>query len=240
MAVPLDGDEAFPPPEAFDGNFLVETILNLQDGEHTIEAFFRDLAGNESPATEDATVTILVDTQGPRITNVTRGEVSTGNVFSFDGVTSLFAPKPSAEGPDPLVHSVVVHFSDLPDRTAPDFSDIDALFEALAGEEGNYRLVGDHNGNIAIVDVNVTTTTTPGDGLPESAEIELVFDAPLPDDRFTLLVSDSISDPAGNPLDGESGALAPFEGNDVDTETPPIFPTGDGEHGGEFGGPIHD
>ena len=57
---------------------------------------------------------------------------------------------------------------------------------------------------------------------------------PLWDDRYTLWVSDSISDPAGNPLDGESGALAPFEGNDVPDDTPPIFPTGDGAHGGSF------
>ena len=57
---------------------------------------------------------------------------------------------------------------------------------------------------------------------------------PLWDDRYTLWVSDSISDPAGNPLDGESGALAPFVGNDVPDDTPPIFPTGDGAHGGDF------
>ena len=233
VAVPLDGDDAFPPPPEFDGTYQLQTILNLDDGEHTLEAFFRDVAGNESPASDDATITILVDTAGPRITNVTRGLVSTDNVFSFDGVTSLFEPKPSPTGPDPLIHSVVIHFSDLPDRTAA-FSDVDPLFEALASEEGNYQIVGDHNGNVAIVDVNVTFTTIADDGEPETAEVELVLDAPLPDDRFTISVSDSISDPAGNPLDGESGALAPFDGNHGPDDTPPIFPTGDGEHGGDF------
>ena len=233
VALPYDGDEAFPPPPEYDGNYFLQTILNLTDGEHTFTAFFRDVAGNETPADEAPELTIFVDTQGPKITNVTRGMVSTDNVFDFDGETSLFEPKPSPTGPDPLVHSIVVHFSDLPDRTAFPF-DYDALLEALAAEEGNYQLVGDHNGNIAIVQVNVTFTTVPNDGLPEAAEVELVFDAPLPDDRFTLWVSDSIADPAGNPLDGESGAQGPFDGNDVPNETPPIFPTGDGAHGGDF------
>ena len=235
VAIPLDGDDAFPPPPGFDGNYFLQTVLPLMDGEHTLEVFFQDVAGNESPADDDATLTIFIDTAGPRIENVTRGDVSTDNVHSFDGVTSLFEPKPSDNGPDPLVHSIVIHFSDLPDRTAA-FADYHALFLALAEEEGNYSVKGDHNGYIAIVDVNVTFTTTPDDGFPEVAEVELVFDRPLPDDRYTVFVSDNLSDPAGNPLDGESGALGPFEGNDVPDETPPIFPTGDGAHGGDFWG----
>jgi hypothetical protein len=236
VAIPLDGDDAFPPtpPPAYDGNYFLQTILNLEDGEHTIDIFFQDVAGNENDdGTPDVTIVILVDTAGPKITNVTRGLVSTDNVFSFDGVSSVFEPKPSDNGPDPLVHSIVIHFSDLPDRTLA-FDDVTALFEAAAAEEGNYSLKGDHNGFIAITQVNVTFITTPNDGLPEIARVELMFDAPLADDRYTLLVSDNISDPAGNPLDGESGAVGPFEGNDVPSTTPPTFPTGDGEHGGDF------
>src|SRR5262245_61570778 len=233
VAIPLDGDDAFPPPPGFDGNYFLQTIQNLMDGEHTIEVFFKDVAGNESPADDDATLVIFVDTSGPKITNVTRGDVSVDSVHSFDGVTSLFEPKPSDNGPDPLIHSIVIHFSDLPDRTLA-FDDVTALFAAAAAEEGNYTLKGDHNGYIAITAVNVTFTTIPNDGLPEKADVELVFDQPLPDDRYTLFVSDSITDPAGNPLDGESGALGPFEGNDVPSTTPPIFPTGDGAHGGDF------
>ena len=42
---------------------------------------------------------------------------------------------------------------------------------------------------------------------------QLHLTAPLPDDRFTLWVFDNLADPVGNPLDGESGALAPFEGS---------------------------
>ena len=57
---------------------------------------------------------------------------------------------------------------------------------------------------------------------------------PLPDDRFTLTVSDAITDAAGNRLDGESGAHAPFEGSGGLQPISPIFPTGDGVPGGDF------
>ncbi len=50
--------------------------------------------------------------------------------------------------------------------------------------------------------------------------------APLPDDRFTLTVNDSIKDPAGNELDGESNAAEPNGG--------PTFPSGDSTSGGDF------
>jgi hypothetical protein len=234
-AVPLDGDEAFPPPDEFDGNYFLQTIRNLTDGEHTIRLFFQDLAGNESLAAPAATIVILVDTQGPRITNVTRGQVSTNSVISFDGATSLFEPKPRPTGPDPLVHSLVIHFSDLVDRTAS-FANIVALIATEAGEEGQYQLKGDHHGNVSIRGANVTFATTAGDGRPETASVELVVASPLPDDRFTLWISDAILDPAGNSLDGESGARGPFDGNDLPSETTPIFPTGDRQTGGDFHG----
>jgi hypothetical protein len=50
--------------------------------------------------------------------------------------------------------------------------------------------------------------------------------APLPDDRFTLIVDDEIIDLAGNHLDGESNASEPQEF--------PSFPSGDGLTGGDF------
>ncbi len=49
---------------------------------------------------------------------------------------------------------------------------------------------------------------------------------PLPDDRFTLTISDSLRDPAQNRLDGESNASEPNNG--------PFFPSGDGHSGGDF------
>jgi hypothetical protein len=60
------------------------------------------------------------------------------------------------------------------------------------------------------------------------AEVILVFDKFLPDDRYTLTVRDSIADAAGNRLDGESQAASPFE-NSAD-----VFPSGDGVPGGNF------
>ncbi len=169
VAVPLDGDDAFPPPAEFAGNYRLDTILNLSDGDHTAEVFFQDVAGNEGPA--DTVLDITIDTTGPRITNVT-----------FNGTRSFFEPKPSDDGPDPLTNSIFIHFDELPNA-------------ALASEEGHYQLVGDANGNITIVAVNVDDVGN---------TVELVLAAALYDDRYTLSLSDSLSDSAGNPLDGES------------------------------------
>lgn len=59
-----------------------------------------------------------------------------------------------------------------------------------------------------------------------NAMIQLNFASPLPDDRYTLTFKDSLVDPAGNRLDGESHAFEP--------QAPPAFPTGDGVPGGNF------
>lgn len=61
-----------------------------------------------------------------------------------------------------------------------------------------------------------------------TASVTLTFANPLPDDRFTLVVSDNLTDSAGNRLDGESNASSP-------TATP-TFVTGDGVAGGAFDG----
>ena len=56
--------------------------------------------------------------------------------------------------------------------------------------------------------------------------VRLNFYEPLPDDRFTLTVSDPSWTTVGNALDGESNAIEPQED--------PLFPTGDGVPGGDF------
>jgi hypothetical protein len=68
---------------------------------------------------------------------------------------NLFAPKPDTDGPTPLVNSLTIRFTDLPERVAPDFL-FDALKQDVAEHPGHYLLVGDHNGVIPIVDVIVT------------------------------------------------------------------------------------
>ena len=155
----------------------------------------------------------------------------------------MFKPKPSG-GPDPLLSSIVVNLVDGPERTAA--FRYDALLAEMAREEGLYQLVGDANGNIPIIEAIPTFTTVAGGRA--LAQIELVFHdpvndtfldgddlgAPLPDDRYTLTIADSLVDPAGNSLDGQSGAAAPFEGSDAPGATPPVFPTGDGVAGGQF------
>ena len=219
VANPLSGDDAFQPPTDPDdvaGNWQLESTRMLSQGEHTVLFRYEDLAGNQSTSQ----LQLFTDAEGPRIANVTRND---------EAFTSLFRPKPDG-GPDPLVPSIVIHFLDTPQRT--EAFQYEAVFRQLALEEGNYSLVGDANGNIPIVDVNILAAED-GPGVAVT-QVELVFAEPLPDDRFTITVRDTLQDPAGNALDGESGAAAPFEGNNGFTATAPIFPTGDGEHGGDF------
>ena len=206
---PFDGDDAF-----LTGSWVLTSSVSIEDGLHTVTATFQDPAGN---VTVSDPVSLYVDTTGPRIENVTRADAD---------LTSVFDPKP-AGGPDPLVSRLLIHFSDLPLRV--DAFPYDALVAELATEEGNYRLVGDASGHIPIADVQLADTDGGG-----RATVQLVLAEPLPDDRYTLTVFDRIADPAGNPLDGDSGADAPFEGNPGMNTTPPIFPTGDGNHGGDF------
>ncbi len=58
--------------------------------------------------------------------------------------------------------------------------------------------------------------------------VVLTTSAPLPDDRFTFRINDSIRDPAGNLLDGESDA------NEPNAIGVPNFPSGDQQPGGDF------
>jgi hypothetical protein len=212
VAIPLDGDDAVQPPNPpyeIYGNWTLTSAIALADGPHTVVVTYEDPAGNR--ATSE--LSLVIDTAGPQITNVTRNE---------PGFPSLFDPKPSS-GPDPLIESIVIHVNDrLTD------ADDDDETEPVAGEEGNYRLVGDANGVIPITSVEVVLTDD------ETTQLILHFSDPLPDDRFTLTMLDNITDVAGNPLDGESGAGAPFEGNAGPNGPAPIFPSGDGVPGGDF------
>lgn len=218
VAVPLDGDDAVQPPNlpyAIEGNWQMTSSRALTDGVHTVVFTYEDPAGNRLTST----LQLTVDTGGPQILNVTQNVV---------GFPSLFDPKP-ASGPDPLIDSLVIHIGDGSGSSAGGASSIPA---SIAGEEGHYRLVGDANGAIAIRRVEVLA---PAAGSPSPVtQIILHFVEPLPDDRFTLTVFDAITDAAGNHLDGESGAHAPFEGSGGLQPVSPIFPTGDGVPGGDF------
>jgi hypothetical protein len=90
-----------------------------------------------------------------------------------------------------------------------------------AEDPDNYFLFGELTGEVRIRQVAVKSLPLTK-GAPAAANIELIFDRPLPDDRYTLFISDAITDADGNPLDG-----------DTDFEDP-TFPTGDGDPGGDF------
>ncbi|MCA9241356.1 MAG: hypothetical protein KDA37_14195, partial [Planctomycetales bacterium] len=91
---------------------------------------------------------------------------------------------------------------------------------------GHYQLVGDHVGPIAITPdmIEFIDNTVAGD--IGRTTIRLNFLEPLPDDRYTLTIFDSLTDDPGNALDGESNAFEPQED--------PTFPSGDGVPGGDF------
>jgi hypothetical protein len=219
VAIPWDGDDAVQPPEPpyeLQGNWLMQSAVGLADGVHEVLVTFEDPAGNRATAE----MSLTIDTAGPRIVNVTRNE---------PGFPSVFDPKPTS-GPDPLIDSLVIHFTDLPILTGGTTGG--SLAETLLAEEGNYQVVGDANGNIPVVSVEIDTNELPSGTVVTTAT--LFFNEPLPDDRFTLTVSDAISDLAGNRLDGESGAGSPFEGQPGPTGAAPVFPSGDGVPGGSF------
>jgi hypothetical protein len=230
VAVPLDGDDAFP-----NGQWDTHYIRDLNDpnapnnfpfdGVREILVTAEDLAGNVNDVDDDdgdagQVLLIFVDTQGPQVTDVDINNA--GNPYD------LFDPKPSTDGPTPPVDRLVISVRDLPLRSNVDPNFLyDALLEQVAEEPGHYLLVGDHNGPIAIQSVDYVQNPDPAlNGQPSLGTITLEFFEPLPDDRFTLTVSDSIVDPAGNALDGETNTIEPQEA--------PLFPTGDGQPGGDF------
>lgn len=157
---------------------------------------------------------VEVDRFGPTVEAV--------NITGID--YNLFDPKPSVDGPTPPITSITIDLKDLPVRAPGDlYPTLDAV---VAGNPGHYQLVGDHSGTIPIASV-IVNNVAPVVGSTASATIELQFDFPLPDDRFTLTLSEGILDPAGNALDGETNASEPHAGG-------PIFPAGDGVPGGDF------
>lgn len=91
------------------------------------------------------------------------------------------------------------------------------------------QVKGDANGIIPIKEVRFIPDPNPAVvGLAATGRLEIDFFSPLPDDRFTLTFSDHVTDPASNPLDGESNAAEPQPG------APSPFPSGNGTPGGDF------
>lgn len=225
LAGPVDGNEAFA-----EGQWRLEPTIDLNDpaffpegGLRRITVTAEDRAGNIS---EEGSLNIFVDTQGPRITAV--------DVNEQNNPYDLFSPKPSTDGSTPPVSSLVISVTDLPFRSdeEPEFL-YDALWEPITENPAHYVLTGDHSGAIPISSINFETVDAsgepidqPNDGEAAFGRITLSFDEFLPDDRYTLTISDELVDPAGNALDGGSNASGPHE--------EPTFPSGDGQSGGGF------
>jgi len=243
-AIPLDGNQQEP-----NGFWQIESVINFNDprffvnigGARTVFATAEDVAGNVNDNINPIELDILIDVQGPQITDVQINAL--GN--SFD----LFDPKPATDGPTPLVNSLVISVRDLPPRLIPLL--ISPAFKPdIANNPGHYLVKGDYNGIIPILDIipvlNPIVNNQPATGtitivfrLPGADGVFNTFDdigAPLPDDRFTLVIDDTgIIDFAGNLLDGESNADEPHQQGAF----PPILgvdgvPTGDGIPGGDF------
>ncbi|MBC7854411.1 MAG: hypothetical protein IAF94_13340 [Pirellulaceae bacterium] len=221
VATPFDGGDQYP-----NGYWEIESRLSLNDpslippltfdGARTLFVTAEDVAGNitGSPtAVVQTTLQIVIDTQGPQVTDVDINNA--GNLYD------LFDPKPSEDGPTPRVNSLVISFRDLPARLL----DYPALDPLQAENPGLYHLVGDYNGIIPISSITFSPTPVVI-GSPATGTVTLFFTNPLPDDRFTLTIDDSVTDPLCNALNGESNASEPQEN--------PQFPSGDNSRGGDF------
>ncbi len=215
VAVPLDGNFAF-----LNGQWNLQSIVDLNnpsffphDGIRRLLVTAEDLAGNVSAPQQ---LDIFIDTQGPQVTNV---QITDHPGFNLFGLKPNNAP----QGPTPLIFSLTISLQDLPVEDAEFLRN--AIEAGVAQTQGLITLRGDHNGVIQISDI-IVTNDPPIVGEPATASIELVFDTPLPDDRFTLTIFDTIPDPAGNRLDGENNAIQPTDF--------PLFPSGDGQPGGNF------
>ncbi len=207
-----------------DPNFAQYNVIYVRVHGHTANSInnydFDNIAGlvTEVPGVS------AVDLEGPQVTDVTDDEIPTAqyNLFSEKSANG-------PQGPTPLVYSLTVHLQDLPPR-APGFV-YPALDYTLTADEarGLFQVIGDANGIVSIDHVVITDPfpSNPGGiGQAPTATVEIFFSKPLPDDRYTLTVNDSLSDPAGNKLDGESNASEP--------NGAPHFASGDGKSGGNF------
>lgn len=225
--IPLDGtaqlDTPLYPNEP-GGQWVVSSNVSMndprivsvlgKDGLRRILLSAEDVAGNITPNDQVQHQDIFIDTAGPQVTGVFITSKPT-----FD----LFTLKPDNPQPTPRVDSLTISLQDLPARVAPFF------YGVLANEIEDHELSpialrGDHSGTIAIEKVSYNDLNT-GPGIA-TAEIVLEFNQPLPDDRYTLTLTDYLVDPAGNPLDGENNAAEP--------NGTPDFPTGDSIAGGDF------
>ncbi len=185
-----------------------ELVAAIQkDGIRRLLVTAEDVAGNISPA---SALSIMIDTTPPVV-----------SALRFVNGDSVFQPK-TAIKPTDAVNSLLVTFSGAP-LSNGGFA-LNAINQALARDENNYQLVGDHNGNILITSAQIVGATDT-DVIVQLNFNEGAAERPLPDDRYTLTISDVLADFANNPLDGESQGQSPGT---------TLLPSGNGVNGGAF------
>jgi len=217
VAIPLDGNVAFPLGQwNLAGQFDLNdpNFFPFIDGVRQISVTAEDVAGNESSRNTPGQLDIFIDTRGPQIDDIFITDHPAFDLFAVKAEDTL--------EPTPLAFSLDVVFKDEPVRVDdPSVFVYPAVNQILATTTGNYTLVGDATGAVTITEVLFNDMTAAGNiGM---TTVTLVFDEPLPDDRFTLVVSDRIKDDPGNALDGEP--------NGAD-----LFRTGNGDPGEDFVG----
>lgn len=146
-----------------------------------------------------------------RYNDVTTGVVAENNGAS--ATVGIRADEPTAVADGDVYQISFNQASVFAGQAIRFFGPIDPFQAAFTG---NYQLVGDANGHILI---DSATYIAPN-------KVELHFASPLPDDRFTFTIFDSLTDLAGNALDGESQAASPGGAAQL--------PSGNGVPGGDF------
>ncbi|QEG38731.1 dockerin type I domain-containing protein [Roseimaritima ulvae] len=186
---------------------------------------------------------VEVDLVGPQVYDPDGAGPLQAIQITSDPTFNLFDLKGSdgqLQGPTPLVHSLTLNLRDILNRVDELPADLlnraepngrapgdlyPALDQLIAEQLGHFEVRGDNNGIIPIQSVRVVNVAAVVGQIP-TATVELTFADPLPDDRFTLTIRDSLVDPAGNAFDGESNASEP--------NGAPTFPTGNFVSGGDF------
>jgi len=187
------------------------------DGVRQFVVVAEDIAGNLSETPD--MLEVFFDSQGPIVAGI---QVAGNLDFDLFGLKGAGTPPPIG-GPTPPVNGLTIQFQDFPNRSNGFL--YPAVNQTQAVTPGNYRLVGQRVGIVPVVSVEFADSTVAGG--PGLSSVTLMFTSPLPDDRYTLTVSDNLRDTAGNRLDGE------FAGFDFPIDDDP-FPSGDLVPGGDF------
>ena len=178
------------------------SISATTDGARTLIAQAVNTSGISGA---QASLKIVLDTVGPRVASVTANG------------QDVFLRTPTASTPSTTALDIT--FTDSSAKAAA-LASFAAVNGALAQNTANYSLIGLNQGVIPIS--SVTYTNVPGG--PGTTEVQLNFASPLPNDTYTLAISDALKNDAGTRLDG----LVTTSSTGTDTI---VLPSGNGTPG---------